>query len=131
MPPPKKKAAKKKQKRTVQAGIACVRVSPNNTLVTITDDKGDTLVSRSAGSAGFSGSRKSTPYAAQMAAEAAATAAKEQFGMERVRVKIRGVGPGREQGLRGLCVAGLELDAIIDRTHLPHGGCRPRGPRKV
>lgn len=125
------KTTKKKARRTVLAGVAHILASFNNTLVTITDEEGDTISWSSAGAAGFKGARKSTPYAAQVAAEKAAEVAKIATGMERITVFVKGVGPGREQAVRGLHAAGLELTSIVDRTPIPHGGCRQKNPRRV
>jgi len=126
-----KKTAKKRARRSVLTGMAHIHASFNNTIVTITDDDGKTLSASSAGAAGFKGARKSTPYAAQVAAEKAAETAKIATGLEKVKVLIKGVGPGREQAIRGLHAAGLQLSTIIDRTPVPHGGCRPKKPRRV
>lgn len=102
----------------------------NNTLVTITDEAHATLVWASSGASGFKGTRKSTPYAAQIAAKSAAEKAKE-FGVESVDVFVKGIGPGREQAVRGLSSAGIEVISITDKTSEPHGGCRKRRPRRV
>lgn len=125
------KGGKKRARRTVLTGVAHILASFNNTLVTITDEEGATLSWSSAGAAGFKGARKSTPYAAQVAAEKAAEVAKIATGLEKVKVFVKGVGPGREQAVRGLHAAGLDLTAIVDRTPSPHGGCRPKKPRRV
>lgn len=125
------KKAKKRVRRTVLSGMAHILASYNNTLVTITDEDGATLSWSSAGASGFKGARKSTPYAAQVAAEKAAETAKIATGLEKIQVFVKGVGPGREQAVRGLHAAGLELTTIIDRTPFPHGGCRPKKPRRV
>jgi small subunit ribosomal protein S11 len=126
-----RKGAKKRVRRTVLSGIAHIRASFNNTIVTISDEKGDTVSWSSAGAAGFKGARKSTSYAAQIAAEKAAEVAKIATGMEQLTVYVKGVGPGREQAVRGLHAAGFGLIAIIDRTPIPHGGCRRKKPRRV
>ena len=128
---PKKKSGKKKAKRTVLSGLAHIKASTNNTIVTITDEQGGTISWATAGSSGFRGSRKSTPYAAQVAAEKAAETARIITGMERVNVFVKGVGPGREQAVRGLHSAGLELNAIVDRTPIAHGGCRAKKRRRT
>ncbi len=125
------KGTKKKVRRSVISGIANISASFNNTIVTIADEEGNTLSWCSSGTAGFKGARKSTPYAAQVAAEKAAETAKISTGLERVQVYVKGVGPGREQAVRGLHAAGLDLTAIIDRTPIAHGGCRPKKPRRV
>ncbi len=121
---------RKKVKRTVPKARVCIHAGENNTIVTFTDYDGNVLGWSSAGSSGFKGARKSTPYAAKVAAENAAMKVKP-YGIESVTVEVKGLGPGREQSLRGLQAAGLNLDAIIDVTPIPHGGCRPRGRRRV
>lgn len=127
---PAPKVRKKKVKRTVPHARVCVHASENNTIVTFTDPEGRVLGWSSAGSSGFEGTRKSTPYAAKVAAENA-TQKVAMFGIESVTVEIKGIGPGREQAIRGLQGAGLNLDAIIDTTPIPHGGCRPARRRRV
>ncbi|MBI5152204.1 30S ribosomal protein S11 [Candidatus Peregrinibacteria bacterium] len=124
-----KKAAKTKR-RSIPAGHAHIHAGFNNTIITITEPSGEVLVWASAGASGFKGTRKSTPYAAQIAAETAANKAKI-FGMERVRVFVKGIGPGREQAIRGLHIAGFDIESITDMTPFPHGGCRVRRPRRV
>ena|SRR3989344_2231243 len=126
----KKPARKKKVKRTVPIARVCIHAGENNTIVTFTDPQGNVLAGASCGSAGFKGTRKSTPYAAKVAAETAALKAKI-YGVETINVEVRGLGPGREQAIRGLQGAGLNLDAIIDVTPIAHGGCRPAGRRRV
>lgn len=130
MADPKKSAVKKKVKRSVTEARVCILAGYNNTLVTITDLEGNTLSWSTSGAAGFKGSKKSTPYAAQRASEIAVEKAKA-YGIEKVRVFLKGVGSGREQAIRGLHLSGLDVLSIIDRTSLPHGGCRKRNPRKV
>ena len=125
-----KPSRKKKVKRTVKQARVCIEAGENNTIVTFTDLDGNVLAWSSAGSSGFEGTRKSTPYAAKVAAENAALKV-TGFGVESVQVEIKGLGPGREQSLRGLQAAGLNLDAIIDVTPIPHGGCRPPRRRRV
>lgn len=125
-----KKIRRNKSKRAVPKARACVHCGENNTIVTITDLQGNTLAWASSGSSGFEGTRKSTPYSAKVAAENAAAKA-AGYGVESVTVEIKGIGPGREQSLRGLQAAGLNLDAIIDVTPIPHGGCRPARRRRV
>jgi len=126
----KPKVRRKKVKRSVPAARVCIHASENNTIVTITDLEGGVLCWASAGSSGFKGTRKSTPYAAKVAAESAGNKALP-FGVQSVAVEIKGLGPGREQAIRGLQAAGLNLDAIVDVTPIPHGGCRPRRRRRV
>ena len=121
---------RKKVKKTVPNARVCIHAGENNTIVTFTDLQGNVLGGSSAGSAGFKGTRKSTPYAAKVAAETAALKVKP-YGIESVSIEVRGLGPGREQAIRGLQGAGFNLDAIVDRTPIAHGGCRPRGRRRV
>ncbi|MBT6068159.1 30S ribosomal protein S11 [Candidatus Peregrinibacteria bacterium] len=123
-------AKKKVKRRIVTEGRVYINATYNNTLVTITDAEGDTLSWGSSGSSGFKGTRKSTPYAAQVAAEAAVERAKP-YGLQKVRVFVKGVGTGRDQGIRGLIAGGLELISIEDLTSLPHNGCRRKGARRV
>ena len=122
--------ARKKVKKNVAEGIAHVHASFNNTIVTITDRQGNTLSWATSGHAGFKGSRKSTPFAAQMAAERAGRAAQE-CGVKNIEVRIKGPGPGRESAVRALSTAGLEVRSIRDRTPIPHNGCRPPKKRRV
>ncbi|MBI4129306.1 30S ribosomal protein S11 [Candidatus Peregrinibacteria bacterium] len=117
-------------KRTVPKARVCIHASENNTMVTFTDLEGNVLAWASAGSSGFEGTRKSTPYAAKVAAETAAQKV-AGFGVESIRVELKGLGPGREQAIRGLQSAGMNLDAIVDVTPIPHGGCRPPRRRRV
>jgi small subunit ribosomal protein S11 len=121
---------KKKVKRTVPVGIAYVHATFNNTIVTITDPTGAVLCWASSGSNGFKGSRKSTPFAAQVAGETAARKARE-LGVRTVNVFVRGPGSGRESALRALYTSGLQISAIKDTTPVPHNGCRPRKSRRV
>ena len=122
-------ARKKRARKNVVKGIGHIHSTFNNTIVSITDEAGNVLAWSSAGALGFKGSKKSTPYAAQQAAEAAATAAKE-YGVKTIDVNIKGPGPGRESAVRALQTAGLEIQAIIDNTPVPHNGCRsPKRPR--
>jgi small subunit ribosomal protein S11 len=120
----------KKEGRGVTHGIACIQATFNNTIVTITDGAGNVITWASAGSVGFKGSRKSTPFAAQMAAESAAQKAIGQ-GLKEVRVFVKGPGAGREAAIRSLQAAGLEISAIKDVTPIPHNGCRARKRRRV
>lgn len=121
---------KKKAKRNVPVGIAHVHATFNNTIVTITDPTGGVLAWSSSGCNGFKGSRKSTPFAAQVAGENAARKAKE-FGLRAVTVYVKGPGAGRESALRALHQAGLQISLIKDITPIPHNGCRPRKSRRV
>ena len=122
--------ARKKSKRQVTDAIAHVHASFNNTIVTITDRQGNTLSWATSGGCGFRGSRKSTPFAAQVAAERAGTAAQE-YGVKSVEVRVRGPGPGRESAVRALNAAGLKVTSIEDVTPIPHNGCRPPKKRRV
>ena len=126
----KKKQFKKKEKKNVPYGIVNVQASFNNTIVTITDTTGNTLSWSSAGSLGFRGSRKGTPFAAQQASLTAATKAKES-GMRSVEVRVSGPGAGRESAVRALSTAGIEVKSIRDFTPIPHNGCRPPKRRRV
>jgi small subunit ribosomal protein S11 len=124
------KKGKKKERKVVQSGIAHIQASFNNTIVTITDMGGNTVVWGSAGNQGFKGSRKSTPFAAQRAGEAAARKAMEH-GMRQVDVYVSGPGSGRESAIRALQGAGLRINLIRDVTPIPHNGCRPPKRRRV
>ena len=115
---------KRRVKKVVVKGVAHIHSSFNNTIVTITDEQGNALSWASAGGLGFKGSKKSTPFAAQMASEAAAKAVLD-FGMKSVDVNVKGPGQGREAAVRALQVAGLEITSIVDVTPIPHNGCRP------
>jgi small subunit ribosomal protein S11 len=125
-----KQQAKKRTRRNVAVGVAHIVATFNNTMVTITDTKGDTLCWASAGTSGFKGSRKSTPFAGQCAAQQAADKAKK-YGMRDVDVKVKGPGSGRESAITALEAAGLKVKSIEDVTPLPHNGCRPRKKRRV
>jgi small subunit ribosomal protein S11 len=124
------KAKKKRIRRNVSRGIAHVRATFNNTLVTITDTNGDVLCWATAGTVGFKGSRKSTPFAAQRAAETCAERA-SKFGLKEIEVRVKGPGSGRESAITGLQTGGLSVRSIEDVTPLPHNGCRPRKKRRV
>jgi small subunit ribosomal protein S11 len=119
-----RKTRKRKEKKNIERGAAHIRSTFNNTIVTITDVAGNAISWASAGSLGFRGSRKSTPFAAQMAGEAAAKAAMEH-GLRAVQIYVKGPGPGREAAIRALQAAGLEVSLIKDVTPIPHNGCRP------
>jgi len=121
---------KKRDRRVGANGVAHVQASFNNTIVTITDQDGNVVTWASAGKVGFKGSRKSTPFAAQVAAEACAREA-QNLGMKRVEVWVKGPGSGREAAIRSLQAAGLEISAIKDVTPIPHNGCRPPKRRRV
>lgn len=120
----------KKSKRSLSHARVCIQAGLNNTIVTITDDTGATLAWASAGSCGFKGTRKSTPYAAKVTAEKAVEKVQE-YGIQTVSVTVKGIGPGREQALRGLQGAGFDFDRIVDSTPIPHGGCRPKRRRRI
>ena len=125
-----KPARRKREKRVVPRGRAYVHATFNNTIVTFTDQQGNTLAWGSAGKTGFKGSRKSTPYAARVAAEEASKAAKE-LGMVEVEVFIKGPGPGRESAIRAIQSLGIKVRSITDTTPVPHNGCRPPKRRRV
>lgn len=120
----KQTRGKKRVRKNIAKGVAHVHSTFNNTIVTITDEHGNVLTWSSAGALGFKGSRKSTPFAAQMASEAAAKASMEH-GVKTVEVNVKGPGPGREAAVRALQAAGLEVTSINDVTPIPHNGCRP------
>ncbi len=123
-------AARKKTRRNVTMGVAHIKATFNNTMITITDSKGETLCWASSGTCGFKGSRKSTPFAGQMSAQQAAEKA-IKFGMKEVDVKVKGPGSGRESAITALQAAGLKIKSIEDVTPLPHNGCRPKKRRRV
>ena len=123
-------AKKKKEKRAVEQGRIYIKATFNNTIVTITDTQGNTIAWSSTGVHGFKGSRKSTAYAATLAAEKAGQEA-VQLGMKTIEVRVKGPGSGRESAIRALAVAGLEVISIRDVTPLPHNGCRPPKRRRV
>ncbi|MFK7957771.1 MAG: 30S ribosomal protein S11 [Lysobacterales bacterium] len=122
--------SKKKVKKSVLDAVAHVQASFNNTIITITDRQGNALSWATAGGAGFKGSRKSTPFAAQVAAETAGKVVQE-FGVKNVEVRVKGPGPGRESSVRALNALGFKVTNIIDVTPIPHNGCRPPKKRRV
>ena len=124
------RATKKKVKKTVTDGVAHIQASFNNTIVTITDRQGNTLAWATAGGSGFRGSRKSTPFAAQVAADKAGNIAKD-YGLKNLDVNVKGPGPGRESAVRALNNAGFKITSIVDVTPIPHNGCRPPKKRRV
>lgn len=124
----KKKVSRKR--RNVPEGRANIFAGFNNTIVSITEPNGDVIAWSSSGASGFKGTKKATPYAAQVAAENACEKAKA-YGMERVHVQVKGIGNGREQAIRGLIAGGLEILSISDATPIPHNGCRKRRTRRV
>jgi len=121
---------RRRERKNISSGVAHVNASFNNTMITITDVQGNAIAWSSAGTMGFKGSRKSTPYAAQIAAEDAAKKAQEH-GMKTLEVEVRGPGSGRESALRALQAAGFNVTSIRDVTTIPHNGCRPRKRRRV
>ena len=121
---------RRKVRKTVSEGIVHVHASFNNTIITITDRQGNVLSWATSGGAGFKGSRKSTPFAAQVAAEAAGKAAQE-YGVKNLEVRIKGPGPGRESSVRSLNAIGFKIVSITDVTPLPHNGCRPPKKRRI
>ncbi|MDI7247395.1 MAG: 30S ribosomal protein S11 [Bacillota bacterium] len=128
--PRKTTRTKRRERKNVESGVAHIRSTFNNTIVTITDPKGGVVSWSSAGKQGFKGSRKGTPFAAQMAAEAAARAAMDH-GMRQIEVLVKGPGSGREAAIRSLQATGLEVSMIRDVTPIPHNGCRPPKRRRV
>jgi len=129
-PAPKKKSGKKRERKEVRTGIAHIQATFNNTVVSIPDKMGNLIAWASAGSAGFKGSRKSTPFAAQVAAETAARKSMD-VGLKQIEVYVKGPGAGREAAIRSLQAVGLEITAIRDVTPIPHNGCRPPKRRRV
>ncbi len=123
--------SRKRAKKTVVDGIAHIHASFNNTIITITDRQGNALSWATSGGSGFRGSRKSTPFAAQIASQKAGETAKELFGMQNLEVLIKGPGPGRESAVRALNSIGLKITNITDVTPIPHNGCRPPKKRRV
>ena len=121
---------KKKSKRSVPVGQVHIQATFNNTIITITDPKGGSLASSSAGSCGFRGSKKGTAYAAQIAGEKAATEAKNNHGLTKAEVFVKGIGLGRDAAIRSLQNADIQVDTIKDVTGVPHGGCRPKKDRR-
>lgn len=121
---------RKKQKKVINVGIASIKTTFNNTIITISDILGNTVCWASAGTSGFKGSRKNTPFAAQMAAKNAATTALE-YGMEKIEIVVKGRGNGRESSIRALKAAGLTIVSIEDKTSIPYNGCRPPKKRRL
>lgn len=122
---------KKKAKRSVAVGHVHVLATFNNTIISVTDNKGKVLTQASAGGCGFRGSKKGTAYAAQVAAEKAINAAKQQYNLAKADVFVKGVGLGRDAGVRALIGANVGVESITDTTTVPHGGCRPRKARRL
>ncbi len=125
-----RRSGKKKVKRSLSSGQVHIMASFNNTIITVTDMQGNTVAWGSAGSAGFKGSRKSTPFAARLAAEEAGKAA-QQLGIQEVDIFIKGPGPGRENAIRAIQALGIKVRSIADITPIPHNGCRPPKKRRV
>ena len=121
----------KKQKKNIEVGVAHIKSTFNNTIVSITDEKGNVISWFSTGMVGFKGTKKATPFAAQLASESAAKKAIESVGMKAVHVLVKGPGAGRETAIRALQATGLEVDSIKDVTPIPHNGCRPKKRRRV
>ena len=131
MPAPKRpRSGRRKPKKNIPVGQAHIKTSFNNTIVSLTDREGNVIAWESAGAAGFKGSRKSTPFAAQVAAEAAGRAAQE-CGVKNLEVRIKGPGPGRESAVRALNALGMKISSITDVTPVPHNGCRPPKRRRI
>ncbi len=130
MAAPKKVVRKKKEKKNITNGVAHIQATFNNTIITITDPAGNVVAWSTAGAKGFKGSRKSTPFAAQVAAERAGEIAKE-YGVKNLEVMVKGPGPGRESSIRALNAAGFRITNITDVTPIPHNGCRPPKKRRV
>ncbi|MDD5311682.1 MAG: 30S ribosomal protein S11 [Dehalococcoidia bacterium] len=130
MPQKKKVRTRRRERKLIHEGKAFIQSSFNNTIVTLTDVKGNVIAWGSSGTAGFKGSRKGTPYAAQMAAQAASAKAKEH-GLRQVEVFVRGPGSGREAAIRAIQASGIAVTGIRDITPVPHNGCRPRKRRRV
>lgn len=124
-------AKKKKQKRTVTKGIVHIHTTFNNTIINVTDPQGNTIVWESGGTVGFKGTRKSTPYAAQLAAQKAMRRAVNEFGLQEAEIWVKGPGAGRESALRAVFASGIKVTAIRDVTPIPHNGCRPPARRRV
>lgn len=126
----KPRTRKKKARRSISHGQVHVLATFNNTIISVTDNKGNVLTAASAGSSGFRGSKKATAYAAQIAAEKAITSAKQNYGVNQVEVIVKGVGMGREAAIRTLAGQNVAIDSIKDVTTIPHGGVRPRRPKR-
>jgi len=127
----RKKSGKKKVKRTAAKGIVHIQSTFNNTIVTVTDEQGNTLTWESGGTVGYKGTRKSTPYAAQLAAQRAMRKAINDYGLQEVEIWVKGPGAGRESAIRAVFASGVKVTAIRDVTPIPHNGCRPPAKRRV
>jgi small subunit ribosomal protein S11 len=128
---PKTASRKKRAKKNVAEGIAHIHASFNNTIISISDRQGNVLSWATAGGSGFRGSRKSTPYAAQIAAQRAGEIAQQDYGVKSLEIRVKGPGPGRESAVRILNNIGFEINNIFDVTPIPHNGCRPSKKRRV
>lgn len=128
---PKTQTRKKRAKKNVAEGVAHIHASFNNTIISISDRQGNVLTWATAGGSGFRGSRKSTPFAAQIAAQRAGEAAKQDYGVKSLEIRVKGPGPGRESAVRMLNSLGFEINNIFDVTPIPHNGCRPSKKRRV
>ncbi len=126
-----RKSGKKKVKRTVTKGIVHIQATFNNTIVTVTDEQGNVLTWESGGTVGYKGTRKSTPYAAQLAAQRAMKKAINEYGLQEVEIWVKGPGAGRESAIRAVFASGVKVKAIRDVTPIPHNGCRPPAKRRV
>jgi len=126
-----RKGGKKKVKRTVTKGIVHIQATFNNTIVTVTDEQGNVLTWESGGTVGYKGTRKSTPYAAQLAAQKAMKKAINEYGLQEVEIWVKGPGAGRESAIRAVFASGVKVRAIRDVTPIPHNGCRPPAKRRV
>ncbi len=129
--PPKTQSRKKRAKKNVAEAVAHIHASFNNTIISISDRQGNVLTWATAGGSGFRGSRKSTPFAAQIAAQRAGEAAKQDYGVKSLEIRVKGPGPGRESAVRMLNNLGFEINNILDVTPIPHNGCRPSKKRRV
>jgi small subunit ribosomal protein S11 len=127
----RKKGTKKKVKRTVTKGIVHIQATFNNTIVTVTDEQGNVLTWESGGTVGYKGTRKSTPYAAQLAAQRAMKKAINEYGLQEVEIWVKGPGAGRESAIRAVFASGVKVTALRDVTPIPHNGCRPPAKRRV
>jgi len=127
----RKKGTKKKVKRTVPRGIVHIQATFNNTIVTVTDEQGNVLAWESGGTVGYKGTRKSTPYAAQLASQRAMKKAINEYGLQEVEIWVKGPGAGRESAIRAVFASGVKVKALRDVTPIPHNGCRPPAKRRV
>ena len=126
-----KARSRKKSKAIITEGTVHIKASFNNTLITVSDRQGNVISWATSGGSGFRGSRKSTPFAAQVAAEKAGLVARDDFGMKKISVKVKGPGPGRDSAIRAFIILGFQITDITDETGIPHNGCRPPKKRRV